>query len=336
MASFTLCQVWRAVVTATTRRPCGVSVLMEVETPTPKATISHCADARKHIKRWHAKMFSCILYIVINWTQRVTQQGPPSGGYELALWDALGVDNPSTYDSILSWPASCTGVNQGILTGLASEAGIQFVQGASNTSSATGVTSASISFAENNRIGSRLFLGVAFGAGTFIAGNVTVSDSNGNSWGQFSAGNPAFQPDFLQLWVTTALIKSAANTVTVTYDGSNPLNTISLIAVEYVDSGIATVSGEMYGTGPVFGTGSPVDLSVTITQPSPLLILLSSTNSIGCTGFAATGGGTEIPQIALPVTILSINDKTLPVYSLRFPMSDCEQKDPCRERYPLL
>lgn len=41
------------------------------------------------------------------------------------------------------------------------------------------------------------------------------------------------------------------------------------------------------------------------------------------------------PLIAGPPPI-SINDKTLPIYSLNFPMSNCEQRNPCRQHYPLL
>ena len=260
------------------------------------------------------------------WTQRAAQ----SGQFDTLLYDSIG--NAGVYDSELSWPPSCSGINQGLLASL-SGTNITVTQTATAaTAPFAPINSASI-LAGFITAGSAIVLIASFGAGTYVAGNTTVSDTLGNVWINLVAGNPDFQPDFLQLWYCLGS-SGGSDTVTLTYDGTFQIEGVSLTTVEYrgVD-GVFTQGA--YGAGPSFGTGSPIDLTITTTTPS--LLMLATSATMACPGASVTGGGQlSVPGTGVPPSILPIDDKTLPTYSLNWPMSDCDDKNPCLKRYPLI
>jgi hypothetical protein len=218
----------------------------------------------------------------MGWNQILDQ--PFVGSGDLIVFDSRAL-SAGTYATSISWPGGCGGVIQAILVAL--KGAPSLVQKASNTSGTISASTWTLAFGANNTAGNCLILDISFVAGSYTAGPVSITDSQGNTWTKVSSGNPAFQPDFLQTWVCFPCA-SGANTVTVTIGGSFPFTNIAASVLEY--RGVTgTVDGQQYGTGTTFGVGSPINLSLSL--PGGDLLHLVTSNSQSCGAVSLTGGG---------------------------------------------
>jgi hypothetical protein len=213
----------------------------------------------------------------------------------MKTWDAFA-QYFGHFPATVTWPWTCGVVNQATLLGLTAASGgvVAFVQDASNDSSST-VSSLTVAFLSSNIAGNCLIVDVAFEAGTYTAGPVTVTDSNGNTYTFAVGDHPPFQGFFLKTFVTPNCAEGA-NTVTVTMGGIYPFESITVAIHEY--SGVTgTGNASAYGCGAVFGVGNTVDVSIT-TNAISLLHLATA----GCVVDSVTGGP---PAPTGPIQILT-------------------------------
>lgn len=201
----------------------------------------------------------------------------------------------------LSWSSSCAGgqINQGVESAI-SGCGLTCLQFAATAFNSAGgpYTSVTQAFTSANASGNTLLADVAttLGSDTWYP-DISVSDSQGNLYVLLSGGTPNFQGASLQTWACFDCA-AGANTVTVAITGAGvSMTTVSLAVHEYPGSGALVAS--QYGTGPLFGTGTPVNLSVTATGTNQLLHLAVST-AVTCP--VTVSGGGSLPPIPPAVT----------------------------------
>lgn len=249
------------------------------------------------------------------WTVRESVQGV--GGQ----WTLLDLDSVSvaggTYPVTVSWAGFCSGINQGILAALIGAPKVA-QQNLLQSSVATPINTFSITYPQNTQPGSLLILAAAFAAGTFIAYGTTVTDDQGNTWSLITQTNAAsdFQPAFMQLWAATNA-SSNKPTVTLHYDGTHQIETITLVVTEYLGASLFGVQSSN-GRGPLFGTGSPVNLSVTIPGEA-LLIAVAATNQPCVNGTSVSGGGeTFVPSFSIPGVTSPLLFSPIPINQIPF------------------
>jgi hypothetical protein len=144
--------------------------------------------------------------------------------------------------------------------------------------------SATVAFTSVNTLGNCIVIDITFTAGSYTAGPVTVTDSNGNAY-VFAAGGPApFQGTFLMSFVASNCA-AGANTVNVAIGGSFPFVVISVDITEYQNV-TGVVNASAYSDGGTFGTGNTVDISVT---PDAFCVLHLAVAS-GCLSIGVAGG----------------------------------------------
>lgn len=217
------------------------------------------------------------------WTLELQQTDPLL--FNLTVWDSLA-KSAGTYNATLTIP--CGNVNQSIMMGLRGTP--HLVQTAKILYPTSSYTDAPITFGSANTGGNALILYATYNCGTFIAGPTTVTDTQGNVWTQLQRSHPAFQPEFMEAWITYGCA-GGANTVNLHMGGAFPMDSVTLGALEY--SGLAGITdGSEYVCGPVFGTGSPLVLSLVL--PGTDLLLLGLSTGAACPGVTAAGGGVPI------------------------------------------
>lgn len=221
----------------------------------------------------------------MSWTTRVSI----NASQILNTYDSVAWVAGTTYSATLSLGGGCSGGIHSIdlvaLVGI----GATLLQDAGNAHSGSFATWTA-PFSNPNAAGSCLVLDIAFTAGSYTAGPVSVTDSNGNAWTMVVGSDEAdFQPQFLQTWKATNCAPGA-NTVTITMGGSLPFTAIAAAVHEYGNCpGSALASN--YATGPLFGTGSPVEASVTPAAQG--LLHLAVQGDAACSGSSLVGGGIQ-------------------------------------------
>ena len=146
------------------------------------------------------------------------------------------------------------------------------------------VASASVAFTSVNAAGNCIVADITFTAGTYTAGPVTVTDSNGNTY-SLAAGGPApFQGTFLMTFVASNCAPGA-NTVTATMGGPFPFVEVTVDITEYLNV-TGVVNASEYSDGGLFGTGNTVNVSVT---PDTFCVMHLAVAS-GCVSIAIAGG----------------------------------------------
>lgn len=218
------------------------------------------------------------------WTQRLQQTDPAL--FNLTVWDSLAVA-AGTYGAVITIP--CGNVNQSIMLALSGAPSL--VQLAKSIEKPSGLyTSAAVAFTGPNTAGNALILFATFNAGSFTAGPTSVTDTAGNIWTKVVSGFPPFQGEFMEAWLTYGCA-GGANTVTIHMGGALLFNTVTLGVLEY--AGLAGVTdGAQYVCGPLFGTGSPLTLSMAV--PGGDLLLLGLSTAQACAGVTVAGGGVPI------------------------------------------
>lgn len=218
------------------------------------------------------------------WTQRLQQTDP--GLFNLTVWDSLAV-GAGTYAATITIP--CGTINQSIMLALRGTPAL--VQVAKSIEEPPGsYLTADVTFPGPNTAGDALILFATYNAGSFTAGPTSVTDTTGNIWTKIVSGFPPFQSSFLEAW-TTYGCNPGANTVTIHMGGALPFQTVTLGVLEY--AGLAGVTdGSEYVCGPLFGTGSPLDLSLAI--PGGDLLVLALSTGQACPGVTVAGGGVPI------------------------------------------
>ena len=198
-----------------------------------------------------------------------------SGRY-LWSYDALGT-YIGPFGADITWDVFCPAINQAVLIALETNGDAAFVQSASDAS-------ATVAFTSANALGNCIVADITFTAGSYTAGPVTVTDSNGNTY-VFAAGGPApFQGTFLMSFVASNCA-AGANTVTVAIGGSFPFVEISVDITEYQNV-TGVVNASAYSDGGMFGTGNTVNVSVT---PDAFCVLHLAVAS-GCLSIGVAGG----------------------------------------------
>jgi hypothetical protein len=218
------------------------------------------------------------------WTQRLQLTNVTL--FNLTVWDSLAVA-AGTYGGHVSIP--CAWVNQEIMLALAGAPSL--IQTATSIEQPAGLyATATIPFTSPNTGGDALILFATYNAGSYTAGPTSVTDSQGNVWTKIVGSTPAFQGFFFEAWVIYGC-SAGANTVTLHMGGALLMNTVTLGVLEY--SGLSGITeGSEYVCGPLFGTGQPPDLSLTI--PGGDLLLLALSTAEFCPGVTVTGGGVPI------------------------------------------
>ncbi len=217
------------------------------------------------------------------WTQRLQQTDPTL--FNLTVWDALAVA-AGTYGAVITIP--CGNVNQSIMLGL--RGAPKLVQVAKSILPTGSYTDATVTFTAPNAGGNALVLFDTYNAGAFVAGPTSVTDTQGNIWTKLQGAHPAFQGEFMEAWVTYGCA-GGANSIDLHMAGALPMNTTTMGALEY--SGLAGITdGSEYVCGPLFGTGSPLTLSLAL--PGGDLLLLGLSTAQACPGVTVTGGGVPI------------------------------------------
>ena len=210
------------------------------------------------------------------WGLRASQTA--SGRY-LWSYDALGT-YIGAFGADITWDVFCPAINQAVLIALETTGGAgaaAFVQSASSAS-------ASVAFPSANAAGNCIVADITFTAGTYTAGPVTVTDSNGNTY-SLAAGGPApFQGTFLMTFVASNCAPGA-NTVTATMGGSFPFVEVTVDITEYLNV-TGVVNASEYSDGGTFGTGNTVNVSVT---PDTFCVMHLAVAS-GCVSIAIAGG----------------------------------------------
>jgi len=195
--------------------------------------------------------------------------------------------SPGNYSAHMEWANSAV-INQGVMVALSNAGRVVQSVTISHTDGG-GFTTWTIALSADNAAGNALVLDIWFNAGTAIAGPVTVSDSNGNTWTNEVLSHPAFQGQFAGIFVALG-IAAGPNTVTITMGGAHPFTDLAVALHEY--PGATAVQSSVYGCGSLFGTGSPVDITLVSTgsavlhlavAPETALTLVSGGGFVGCT-----------------------------------------------------
>lgn len=263
-------------------------------------------------------------------------------------------DGVFAYDAITTVPGQqdCTvnfdfpqGGNQDTLMSVTSLIGanIQCVQSSGAASAENvDVSSFTIPFTTVNTEGNSILIDVF--ALRDLFDDFVVTDSLGNTYNQtFLTAPPSAPADLWGQYIALG-IAGGANTITITMSANPGVGTAIDWAIAIHEYSGVLQSGGPLQQVPITSSSlvqpTPITMTIPITVPVNQFIhmaVFSHSFNVGTTvtvpsATPGTPGGLPL----IPPTYVAINDKTIPIYSLNFPMSNCEEQNPCRQRYPLL
>lgn len=275
-----------------------------------------------------------------------------------ASYSPLPYDSPGIYvwDSIAAWPGEqAAGITQLFSDPFTTDALIQaitytgqfpqFIQANSTSSASSAPDPNNFSIAFNAPVKAGNGIVVAVFAYMEAQSNFVVTDSAGNTYGQHNLSTYATFGGPYWAYFSSIGVVGGATTVNIKTVGTGGGSTGAIINY--------TVAVMEYG-GIVHGDAVSASFNLTINPPSftsPLTVTSSQVNELLLVtlidqNFIPLNNPQNLPEILttstppqpllVPPGIEHVNDKTLPVYSLNWPMSDCEEKNPCRKRYPLI